>query len=279
MQAVGAHHPRLDPLDQRPEHGDRLAAPVDQRRAWNVGAVAGQDFALAVQGQVIVVLGDEDVGKQARAGQAARDRSRWCRRLHDPLALPTGLLEPRGLDHLQLRGDEFKDLRHVLVHQAQRAAAVRAAFAWVEHDALARRRCGDPRLATPARRGAFGGRRGLRWCGLGLRRGHRHLEIFERELQLVDLPLDLFGTRPELLPLELGDADLERLDQRLVGPHRRRHPLGLRPLCKDDCLERGGVIRQGVQRRDHGLIVARNDPDAQLYRFDSANESDNSRGR
>ena len=223
--------------------------------------MAGEDLALAVQREMIVVLRDQDVGEQAGAGHAARDRARWRRRLHDPLALPAGLLETRGLDHLQLRGDEFKDLRHILVHQAQGPTAVRAAFAGVEHDAFARCGLGDPRLAAPTRRCAFGWRlggcRSLRWFGLGLRRGHRHLEIFERELQLVDLPLDLFRARPELLPLELGDADLERLDQRLVGPHRRRHPLGLRPLRQDDCLERGGVIRQGVQRRDHGLIVAR----------------------
>ena len=214
--------------------------------------MAGEDLALAVQGQVIVILGDQDVREQAGAGHAARDRARWCRRLHDPLALPAGLLEPRGLDHLQLRGDEFKDLRHVLVHQAQRAAAVRAAFARVEHDALARRRCGDPRLATPARRGAFGWRlggcRSLRWFGLGLRRGHRHLEVFERELQLVDLPLDLFGARPELLPLELGDADLERLDQRLVGPHRRRHPLGL-----VRCPARSRSRAPGLHRRNRDV--------------------------
>ena len=109
-----------DPLDQRPQHGDRLAAPVDQRRAWNVGALSRQDLALAIQREVIVVLGDEDVGEQARTGHAARDRARRRRRLHHPLALPAGLLQPRGLDHLQLRGDELEDLRHVLADQAQR---------------------------------------------------------------------------------------------------------------------------------------------------------------
>ena len=81
MQAIAAHHVGPDPLDQRPEHGDRLAAPVDQRRTWNVGALSRQDLALAIQREVIVVLGDEDVGEQARAGHAARDRAHRRRRL------------------------------------------------------------------------------------------------------------------------------------------------------------------------------------------------------
>ena len=39
-------------------------------------------------------------------------------------------------------------------------------------------------------------------------------EVFERQLQLVDLALDLFRTRPEVLRRERGNAVLERLDQR-----------------------------------------------------------------
>ncbi len=48
MQAIAAHHVGPDPIDQRPEHGDRLAAPVDQRRTRNVGALSRQDLALAI---------------------------------------------------------------------------------------------------------------------------------------------------------------------------------------------------------------------------------------
>lgn len=263
MQAVAAHHLRPHPLDQRPEHGDRLAAPVNQRRAREVSALARQDLALAVQREMIVVLGDEDAGEQAGAGHAARDRAHRRCRLHHPLALPAGLLQPRRLEHLQLRGDELEHLRHVLADQAQGTAAVRAALAGVENDALAHRGRGDPRLAAPARQDALAARLWA-WFSCGrrnrcLRGGHRHLEILERQLQLLDLAADLLRARPELLPLELGDADPQRLDQRLVGAHRRRHPLRLRPLCEDDRLQRRGVIRQGMERRNHHPMVAEKD--------------------
>ena len=45
--------------------------------------------------------------------------------MHDPLALPAGLLETRGLDHLQLRGDEFKDLRHILENDMLNGEVIR----------------------------------------------------------------------------------------------------------------------------------------------------------
>src|SRR4051812_25038235 len=62
MQVVGVHNMMLDQSTQRPERGDGLAAPVDQGRARNVGAVTGEDLTLPVQRQVIIKLRDEDMG-------------------------------------------------------------------------------------------------------------------------------------------------------------------------------------------------------------------------
>ena len=153
---------------------------------------------------------------------------------------------------LRLMGDDVAEMLELVASQLK-----------VIETARLKKSC--RRLAAAARQGAFGGslwsRHSFRRRSR-LRRGHRHLEIFERQLQLLDLPLDLLRARPELLPLELGDADPERLDQRLVGPHRRRHPQGLRPLREDDLLERGGVVRQGIGRRNHHSMLAGNGPRA-----------------
>jgi hypothetical protein len=52
---------------QRIQHPAGAADPVRHRRAVQVNALAGVDFALPVQGQMIGILGDKDVRQQARA--------------------------------------------------------------------------------------------------------------------------------------------------------------------------------------------------------------------
>lgn len=104
-------------------------------------------------------------------------------------------------------------------------------------------------LAAAAGRDALFRRRGI--GDLVLRRfgsrigggGGRRLEVFEGELQLLDLALDLLRTRPVLLLLQPGDGDLERLDQRLVGAVGRRDPGDLPMLGEDDRPQGVGVVR------------------------------------
>ena len=74
VQPVRAHHLRPDPLAKRPEGRDRLATPVDQGRAADVGAVPGENLALAVQRYMVIALRHQDVGEQAGSGHAARYR-------------------------------------------------------------------------------------------------------------------------------------------------------------------------------------------------------------
>jgi len=265
VKPVAAEDLGADALGERLERGGGLAAPVDERRAWDVHAVAGVDLALAVQRKVVVELRDEDVGEQARAGQPARDRARRRRRLHHPLAPSAGLLQPRGLGDRQLGGDEIEDLGHVLAHQPEIAAAVGAGLARIHHRTLARHLGVDPRLAAAARLAPLTvailrPATALRLRGLGLGRGrrglgHGHLQVLQRQLQLLDLARDLLRARAELLLFEPGDADLQRPDQRLVGPHRGRHPGGFLALGEDDRLQRGGIVRQGFGRRRHAAIL------------------------
>lgn len=165
------------------------------------------------------------------------------------------------LHHLQLGGDKIQNLGNVLADQPQHTAAIGTAPTRVKDNRLPRRIGGDAGLAAAAGRDAF--------VGLGLIRnrttrivrparlwprvggGTGHLEAFEGEFQLLDLALDLLGACPVLLPLQPGDADLERLDQRLVGPVRCLHPGDLPVLSNDDCPQRGRVFGQGVEADNH----------------------------
>ena len=106
----------------------------------------------------------------------------------------------------------------------------------------------DTGFAAPARLGLFEGRRlafvaFVRLVGRVSRR-HRHFEIFERQLQLLDLALDLFRTRTKLLPLEFRDPDLEGLDQGLVGANRSLQPRGFRLLRDNHRLQHRRVVRK-----------------------------------
>lgn len=82
MEPIRGHDVPFDPFGDRLRRLDRRAAPVDQRRSGNVDAEAGEDLGLAIEWQVVVELGDEDVGEEAGAGDPAIDRSGRGRRPH-----------------------------------------------------------------------------------------------------------------------------------------------------------------------------------------------------
>ena len=136
------------------------------------------------------------MGEQARPGHAAAGAAaRWSGQLHDRLATPARLLQARRLHQLELCCDKSRSVETSSPSRRRRPPQGGAAFAGIEHDPLARRRVGNPRLAPPSSRQcrcAFA-RVQLRLRG---RMGHgdRQFEIFfKRELKLFDLALDLLG--------------------------------------------------------------------------------------
>src|SRR5690625_7605310 len=69
VQAVGLHDLALDQLAQRSERGNRLAAPVDQRRARDLGTMAREDLTLAVQRDMVIELRHQNRSEERRVGK------------------------------------------------------------------------------------------------------------------------------------------------------------------------------------------------------------------
>ena len=103
------------------------ADPVGQRRAIQLDALPGIDLRLAIERQVIGVLGDHDVGDHRLGRQAALDQPRRRRRLdHRCLAGAAGVFGPAHHQHPELRRDDVEPLGDVLADPVQRRRRSRA---------------------------------------------------------------------------------------------------------------------------------------------------------
>ena len=113
--------------------------------------------------------------------------------LKDLLAPPATLLQPGDLQHFQLRTDIVQKLVDVLAKQAQLAAATGADISGIEHAAFPRQ-MGRQLLATAFLLVLFVIILGLATSFvsfLSLLGSAIGLQILKRQLQLVDLPLNL----------------------------------------------------------------------------------------
>ena len=199
---------------------------------------------------MVIELGDQHMRQQARSGHAARNRAAWRRGLHHPLAAAAGLLHPCDLDDLHLRGDHVEKLAHVLADHAKVTAAIRTAGAGVEFPSLPRGLVGDPGPAAGLHlsgSGIGGGRFGIRFASRFIALfGDGYQQVFQRQLELGDLPFDLLRGLAESLFLQPGDPQAQRLDQLFVGLKRGRHARILRLKRDDHRLQNGGVIGENV---------------------------------
>jgi hypothetical protein len=274
MEEVAGHHIGLDPFDQRRQHLHRAPAPVDQRAVRDVCPHPGEDLVQAIQGKMVVELGHEDPGQERRTRHAARDRTAGRRRLHHLLATTAGFLQPRDLQDLQLCRHEVEHLAHVLAHEAQVAAAIRAAAAGVELAPLARGGCRHTGAAARLADFAVIGRAlrdGIRL--LVVRRGGGAFgagdeQILERQLELFDLALDLLRGLAEGLLLELRDPHLQRLDEQVMRPDRRRHLGVFRLQGGDHRLQNSGIFgKDGRVARHATTYHARSGSTIKTRRF------------
>jgi hypothetical protein len=162
------------------------ADPVGERRTVEADPLAGVDLDLPIEGKVIGVLGDDDVGDQCLGRQAAFDQPGWGRRLHHRAgAGSAGVLGPAnyqdpelGRHHIQPLGDVLADLVHL-------AGAARTGLVGdVDHHLDPRQMRGQgPAVDLAARAGS------RRRCAVrrGLDGGDALLDFLERQCQLVGI--------------------------------------------------------------------------------------------
>ncbi len=198
---------------------------------------------------MVIELRHQNVGQEASAGHAARDRAAGCCHLDHLLAAAAGLLQSSNLDHFHLRCNHVEDFACVLTDKTQLTSAFRAAAARIEFPAFAN--CLVRDAWAPAhdllRRIRQGNNRRLLIRLIYRRRialSGGDQQNLKRQFQLLDFTLNLFGRLAEDLFLQLGDAQPQGLNQLVVRLQRRRHLRVFRLQRDYHCLEKGWIIRK-----------------------------------
>ena len=206
MHFARLQHVALQRFHQRAHQRAASTDPPGHRRAVQFDAIPGVDCRLPVQRLMIGEFRHQDLGQQARAGDAALDRAARGRRLHDTIATGACLLAAHGPDYLEGRVDDFQLFGDIFPEQLELAAASGASwFLRIE----------DAHLAHQVLRQRLAYRLGPDWRGRrfdlfgGTIFGD---QVFQTGFELLDLAVDLLGFAAELHALELGDLELELLD-------------------------------------------------------------------
>ena len=101
------------------------ADPIGKRRAVEIDPLPLVDLRLAVQWQVIGILGDQNLGDGCFGRNTAFDQPGGSRSLnHDILAGPTGILRAAHDQHTEPGGDNVELFADVFANPMQIMAAV-----------------------------------------------------------------------------------------------------------------------------------------------------------
>jgi hypothetical protein len=163
-------------------------------------ALAGINLRLPVQGEMIGVLGDQDMRDQSLGRDAAFDNARRLRRLHDhALAGAAAITGTARHDNAEGSRHDIEPLCDILADDMESAAAASADRILDINNLL------DPfelhRQRAPvglARAALTGSPRNRIQTGIHTRQ--RGIEFFERELELI--VIELFRSHPETVALE-----------------------------------------------------------------------------
>jgi hypothetical protein len=79
MQQVAGHDSASIRSISGFQHLHGATAPVDQRAVGNVSPHAGEDLVQAIQGKVVVELGDQDIGQRLPAPPCCPGWAGWVR--------------------------------------------------------------------------------------------------------------------------------------------------------------------------------------------------------
>jgi hypothetical protein len=129
MQSVAGQDVGREGVDQRLQRRRGGADPAAQGRGLQAHPVAGEDLGLTIERQMIVVLRDNNMSQQPRAGPAAGNRVVWRRRRDHGVASPARQFLANVPDDFEPARHVIEDLADFVDDLAQRAAAT-GAGAW-----------------------------------------------------------------------------------------------------------------------------------------------------
>jgi len=239
----GLVHEQAIRLGQMPAHvvGDGLemeagpASPVAQCRPIQLDALAGVDFGLPVERQMIAELGDDDLGDQRLGRQAARHDMLGGVGLHDRARAAAASVFGAARDqNAQLRRDHVQPFADVLADPGHLAAAARALPAPGLDDPFHSGQMGRQVTAVALARTGRAVRATLDDPLCLFLRGVEHTlcnrNVFERQVVLIGM--QLLGLGAELLVVELADDALQAA-ARLLGLGQGSPVLGQGRLLSD----------------------------------------------
>lgn|GEM_PF-3824627 len=200
MQLAGLQPFLADAADDGREQAGGLAGPTRERRAVDVDTLRRHHLGLAVERQMMVELGDHDMGERRETRFALGNGLRLRRRLHDLLAGPAAIFGPHRSDDAPLDGEQVEHLVAVLAERAQRPAASRAGTvsSLGFNPTLGARQMGRQAANRCWALAADGFRLG------DIRDGGFAFQLFQCQLELLDLAGELLGRLPEVHPAQLG---------------------------------------------------------------------------
>ncbi len=180
-----------DGFDKRREQMACCADPARERGAIEVDALAAVDLRLPIERQRVGIFGDQNMGQQAGTSDTAVDGPGRCRSLHDPVAAVAAQLRADVADDLETCPDVLQHLGGIFAQFTQPAAAAGAGSLTGQMGVDLARQMLWQRAAE-----------GLRGNGSLCRRNRSLLldslgraELFQLQLQLLDLPEDLLPLR------------------------------------------------------------------------------------
>ena len=162
---------------------------------------------------MIGILRHQHMRQQPRPGKSAIDRPRRCRRLHDAVAGIAAQLRPHVAKHLEAGPHVLQHLGHIFAQFTETAAAVGAGVMTRHMGVNLARKMLRQGPATRLRRcGPLCGS-----CGLSLFDSACSLQVFELELQLLDLAQHLLALRGRTAS---GSASRPAASSRSISPAR-----------------------------------------------------------
>ena len=125
MQHAAAQDVGLQRIDQRLQRHPALTHPLAQRRAGEGHPRTSKDRLLAVQRQVVRILGHQHLGQQARRGYPLVNHLRRHRGLGQGLTMQTGPLAAHMALHREHTGRVVQPLGHILTDALHLTATAR----------------------------------------------------------------------------------------------------------------------------------------------------------